>query len=167
MTYASKIEETYDLFQAFIWDNLSGLLTTYQLLDDTIPLPMFAGIKRGDYQINDMHQFPCIIVKPGSIVKNPPGMSRPLTKDLMILKLSFWMVSRGQSPDLLQKVGERYAWAVNEIIDSPSFIPDAHDLKNALRKVTGFDWHMIQQTPNGNISASFVDCELTIYTQRS
>ena len=167
MTYVSKIEEIYDTLQTFITSNIETVLTAYYAVDDTVLLPNFQRIDRGDFQVTDLKIFPGIIVKPGQVQINPSGYDKPLQKDFFLVTLSLWLVYKGTSIALLQRQGERYAWAVKEIIDSSTYTPTAAILQNAIRRVIAIDWGMVEHTNTGKIAAAFVDVELEVLIQRN
>ena len=170
MSYVSIIEQVFDEFEAFIWANLPTVIALYNAAQTDLTLVMPKEKYRGDYQIDQLKLYPGLLIKPSTIQKNPSGVDRPLVKDVLIFDLSLWIVVAGSSVEQMQKLCERYAWALNEIIDSEKYQPAQNQtaILNSIRAVTGFDWHALAQNGNGQLlSAGFVDCEILIQHERA
>lgn len=167
-TYVSVIEQVYDEFIEFIWNNLPEKLESYEVnCDDDLSLPMFQEKLRGDYDIKHLHLYPGMIIKPGTIEINPEGETRPTTKDLLVFDFSLWLIVKGGDDiENLQRQCERYVWAVKEITDDPDCLPTQTSLVGSIRRVYGIDWHAIVKKQQANIAAGFVDIELKIQINR-
>jgi hypothetical protein len=169
MSYSSIVEQVFDEFQEYLILKLPKVLSDYHTEQPDLDLPMFRQIIRGDYQISQLksNMFPAILVRPGTILINPQNEQRAVNRDLIIFNFSLWLVTSGnvstakfEAIENLQRVNERYAWAVKEIIDSPSYIPTQDSLINSRRSVTAMDWSAVETGNDCAYSSAYVDVEL-------
>jgi hypothetical protein len=176
MAYNSVIEQVFDELKAFISAYLPQVLDQYEQVQPDIKLPFPRQFIRGDYQIADIRpgMFPTIIVKPGLVSINADSSMRTTSKDLVNIELSYWIVNalnsstaRFEAIENLQRMNERYAWALKEVIDSPAYIPTQTSLIGAIRSVTQVDWSIVEQGNNVSIGAVFVDINLKLQLNRS
>ena len=108
-----SIEEIYDGVRDFIVDNIQPYLDA-QEDDDNIATPMYAQILRSSVlDILGLKQYPTLMFEYERV-----EVERETTSsDRYRLPITFYSISKGTNPDVLQKTSERYVWALKQLFD--------------------------------------------------
>ncbi|RKZ08511.1 hypothetical protein DRQ25_08940 [Candidatus Fermentibacteria bacterium] len=129
------IEDVYDQFKEFTEDKLKSYLEAEQT--NTVPLPMFQVIYRGDVDLTTLQFYPVLCMRYGGIDIIDDDTSTH--QDNWLFKISLWGISKGADSEVLQRTSERYTTCIKNMIDQTN-LNDYNILKNAIMKVTKIEF---------------------------
>jgi len=108
-----SIEVIYDGVKDYIEDNLEPFLDDLRTTE--ISPPMFKSILRSSvYDILGLKQYPSLMMEYGRI-----GVERETTtQDRYLIPITLYCISMGGDTDKLQKLSEKYVWALKQMIET-------------------------------------------------
>lgn len=156
---ASIVETIFDAVKDHVMDNIKPILKeTERDSGDSLTLPMFKQVFRGDTDIMSIKQFPSLLMRYGQVeITNETTGS-----DLMTIPITFWVMTNGSKLEDLQRKLERYAWCLKELFDEDRTLGGIA----VESMVTGISFSPVFSGQQSS-QMSFIDTEIQVLVTRT